>query len=591
MTLPQGLAFGLLAATIACFIWGKLRYDLIALAALVVGALIGVIPVNQMFAGFSNELIWIIASALLLSAAIARSGLIERFLSPLLALLKSPKLVIPVFTAIVMALSMFTKNIGALAIVMPIAIQHARKTETPVSRLLMPMAFASLLGGLVTLVGTSPNIVVSSVRANLLGHPFQMFDFAPVGLGVCLVGFIFLAIAPNFIHVDRTPAPGLDAALADTRYTTEFSVEPDTPADGVSLADIGEDTLGDTNILTVVRGDARTKPTSQTILAAGDGLMVEGEQEALDRLAAALKLKLAGERHRNESEAGDKVSSIEGVVRQGSPLVGRSAAEARLHENYGLSLLAVAREGKRFAQELRALKLKAGDVLILKAPEEDIGEAFADLQILPLSDRAVQLGQKRFGFAPLLALAAAVLAVGFGVAPVALAFPAAAVAVLLLRTMSMSEAYQAVEGPMLVLLAALIPISESISHTGGDVLIAGVLSHLLGPMPPFVAVGALILTGMAVTPFLNNAATVLIVAPIAAAIAHALHLNPDAFLMAVAIGAACDFLTPIGHQCNTLVMGPGGYRFSDYWKLGLPLSALVLITATPLIVWFWPVAA
>jgi di/tricarboxylate transporter len=588
MTLDQVLAFALMGGTVAAFIWGRLRYDLVALAALLAGALFGVIPVEKMFGGFSNEVIWIIASALLLSAAIARSGLAERLLAPILASMKGPNLAAPAFTGAVLLLSMITKNIGALAIMMPVAIQHARKTQIPVSRLLMPMAFASLLGGLVTLVGTSPNIVVSGVRDSLFGHPFQMFDFAPVGLGVCLVGFIFLAVAPRFIRIDRTPIPGVEAALAATRYTTEFEISENSPCADLRLGALFELIKEDARVLAVVTAAGRFKPDPAHQLRAGDRLIVEGEQDALDRVAAACKLKLVGERHRDATEHADIVRVIEGVVRQESPLVGKSAAQARLHENYGLSLIAVAREGRRFVEELRTLKLRAGDVLILKAGDEVVGEAFAELALLPLTERDLSLGQKRFGYMPLLALAAAVIAVAAGAAPIVLAFPVAAVAVLLLRTMSMTEAYRAIEGPMLVSLAAFIPISESITTTGGDRLIAGFLSQLLGPMPPFMAIGALIVAAMAVTPFLNNAATVLVMAPIAAAIAQTLHMNPDTYLMAIAIGAACDFLTPIGHQCNTLVMGPGGYKFSDYWKLGLPLSVLVVLSATPLILTFWP---
>lgn len=588
MTTEQALAFALMGATIACFIWGKLRYDLIALAALVAGALAGIIPADTMFSGFSNELIWIIASALLLSAAISRSGLVERVLGPILATLKTPLTQLPAFTGAVMLLSMLTKNVGALAIIMPVALQHSRKAGAPASRLLMPMAFASLLGGMVTLVGTSPNVIVSSVREQLLGEPFLMFDFAPVGLGVCAVGFIFLAIAPHFIKLDREPAPGIEAAFAEARYVTELSVSEESACIGQSIAELEQAGEGEVRIRAIVTAGGRQKPARDYVLAAEDKLIAEGEQDALERFAAKAKLKLVGERHRDETEPPAEVRVVEGVLQENSSLIGASAAKARLHERFGISLLALHRAGRPVTTELRSATLRAGDVLILKAEEEQVGEALAELHILPLSERGVALGQKRFGYAPALALLAAIVSVAMGWAPIALAFSAAAIAVLLLRVMSMTEAYRAVEGPMLVLLAALIPISGAIQATGGDRLIAGFLSQALGPMPPFVAVAALILTGMAVTPFLNNAATVLIVAPIAAAIAQTLDVNPNAFLMAVAVGAACDFLTPIGHQCNTLVMGPGGYRFEDYWRLGLPLSALVVLTATPLILMVWP---
>ena len=589
MTLDQAIAFGLMGVTVAFFVYGKLRYDLIALAALVAGALLGVIPADAMFSGFANELIWIIASALLLSAAIARSGVVERMLEPLLAVIKHPSLVITAFTGAVMALSMVTKNIGALAIVMPVALRHAHTTGTPASRLLMPMAFASLLGGLVTLVGTSPNVVVSSVRNSLLGEPFHMFDFAPVGLGVCAVGFLFLSIAPHFIRIDREAAPTMETALEGTRYVTEFELTEGSPCVGQGICRLSEFAKNGLHVQAIIDAEGRTKSGESATLREGDHLIVEGDQEALNRTARKYKLSLVGGRHREKGETAEDAVVIEAVVRQDSSLVGKTAADARLHAHYGLSLIALSRGGRRIAQELRSMKIARGDVLILKAEEGKVGEAFAELDLLPLTGRDVALGAKRVGYAPVVALGSAVMAVALG-APLLLAFATAALAVLLLGVMSMSEAYRAIQGPLLVLLAALIPISESVSATGGDHLIAGALSRLMGPLPPLAAVATLIVAAMAVTPFLNNAATVLIMAPIAAAIARALDVSPDPYLMAVAIGAACDFLTPIGHQCNTLVMGPGGYRFFDYWKLGLPLSALVVLTATPLILMFWPIA-
>ncbi|MDZ4760754.1 MAG: SLC13 family permease [Alphaproteobacteria bacterium] len=590
MTIEQALAFGVMAGAVGLFIWGKLRYDLVALLALVTGVVLGVIPADRMFSGFSNDLIWIIASVLVLSAAIARSGLVEQALLPVLERLDKPQVQIPAFAGAVMILSMITKNIGALAIMMPIAIRNGQKTGTPVSQLLMPMSFASLLGGLVTLVGTSPNVIVSSVRQSLLGEPYQLFDFAPVGLGVCAAGFAFLAIAPFFIKVERSSPTSVAESLESAKYVTELSFPEGSDWIGKPFSDLDALSSEATDVLSIVTESKNTRPTPDRLIAAGDHVIVEGKQADLEKFAASAKLSLTGERHRETKESSDGVRVVEGVIARDSSLIGRSVSQGRLHERYGLSLLAVSREGSRIDSELRSLRLRGGDVVIFKAGEGELGDAFAELHVLPLSERIISLGVKRFGFAPLLLLAAAVLAIGMGWAPIHLAFAAAAVGVLLLRVMSMTDAYRSVDGSLLVLLACLIPISESIDRTGGAALIAAPLAQLLGPLPPFLAVAALIVVGMAVTPFLNNAATVLIVAPIAVAVARDLGVDPDAYLMAVAIGAACDFLTPIGHQCNTLVMGPGGYRFGDYWRLGLPLTIIVLLVATPLILIFWPLA-
>lgn len=589
MTLQQALAFGLMATAVGLFIWGRLRYDLIAMFVLVSGVVVGVVPADEMFDGFSNDLIWIIASVLVLSSAIARSGLIEKALSPVLSHLPNASLQIPAFAGAVMVLSMVTKNIGALAIMMPVALQAGRKTGTSPSRLLMPMSFASLLGGLVTLVGTSPNVIVSSVRETAMGEPYQLFDFAPVGLVVCAAGFAFLAVAHRFVQIDRTPPVEVDAALESARYTTELSIPEGSSWIGKPFSELDALSSDDVDVLAIV-GHPKGKAMGARVLKAGDSILAEGRQADLENFAASAKLLLAGERHREASESPSEVKVTEGVLGQDSPLVGQTVARARLYERYGLSLLAVSRGGTHLATELRSIRMRSGDVVIFKAGEGDIGEAFAELRVLPLSERNLALGVKRFGFAPLLLLGLAVIAIATGWAPIHVAFAAAAVGVLMLRVMSMTDAYRAVDGSLLVLLAALIPLSAAIEKTGGAALIAAPLAGFLQPLPAYLAVGSLIVLGMAVTPFLNNAATVLILAPIAAEVAKQLGVNPDAYLMAVAVGAACDFLTPIGHQCNTLVMGPGGYKFADYWRLGLPLSVLVVLVATPMIVFVWNAA-
>jgi di/tricarboxylate transporter len=266
-------------------------------------------------------------------------------------------------------------------------------------------------------------------------------------------------------------------------------------------------------------------------------------------------------------------------------------AEAQLRRSHGLGLLAVSRGGQRLSRRLRRLRLEVGDVLILKAPRDRMAEALGELRVLPLSERDLALGSRKRSWIPLGVLAAAMVLVGLHLVPVAVAFAGAAAVMLLLRILTMDEAYHSIEWSVIVLLAALIPVSNAIQATGGTDLIAAGLEGVLGAIPPLAALGMMIVLAMAVTPFLNNAATVLVMAPIAASLAQRLDLNPDPFLMAVAVGAACDFLTPIGHQCNTLVMGPGGYRFGDYWKLGLPLSVIVVAVATPLIAAVWGLGA
>jgi di/tricarboxylate transporter len=590
MTLQQALAFGLIGATIAAFIWGRWRYDVIALTALLIGVVIGVVPAKHAFDGFRNDITVIIACALVVSAAFAKSGVVEAILRPLLPRLKGPATQVPLFAGAVALLSMATKNVGALAIMMPIALQAARRTGTSPSRLLMPMAFASLIGGTVTLVGTSPNIIVSQVREQIVGKPFGMYDYAPVGLGITALGLVFLSFAYRLLPAVRPPTETIDAALAANPYVTEAQVPEDWNPEKRSISHLHALAQGEVTVMGLLRdGERRSSPHANTRLRPGDVLLLEGEHQALDDLIARARLKLTrADRPVAMEEPTEEVRIVEAVVGSDSILVGRSAQQENLHGEHGVNLLAVSRSGYRLTRELRQLRLRSGDVIVIQGGERTLPGALKTLGLLPLAEREVRLGGIRRAVAPALILGAAMVLVAFQVAPVAIAFFAAAVAMVLVGAIRMREAYSALDGPVLVLIAALIPVSDAIRATGGADLIAATLAGVFHGQPPILSLGAVMLVAMAATPFLNNAATVLIVAPIGASLARLLGLNIDPFLMAVALGAACDFLTPIGHQCNTLVMAPGGYKFADYPRLGAPLSVLVLVVGTLLIAAVWP---
>jgi di/tricarboxylate transporter len=590
MTHQQALAFGLIGVTIGAFVWGRFRYDLIALVSLLAGVLLGVVPAKDAFDGFSNDITVIIASALVVSAAFARSGIIEAMLRPLLPHLKTERSQVPVLTAAVTLLSTATKNVGALAIMMPVALQVARRTGTSPGRLLMPMSFGALLGGLVTLVGTAPNIIVSQVREDILGKPFGMYDYAPVGLGLAALGVLFLSFAYRMLPKGRTPATSIDAALAANAYFTEVLVPEGWTYEKNRVADFHHMAQNEVRVMALLRkGKRKSQPHPNTKILPGDTLLLEGEPHGLDDLITRARLRLTrADKPLSMEEPTEEVRVVEAVVGADSGLIGETALRSDLHGQHGVNLLAVSRSGFRLSQHLNRVRLRAGDVIVLQGGERSLPTALKALGLLPLAEREVRLGGIRHALAPAVILAAAMILVAFQVVPVAIAFFGAAVVMIAIGSIRMREAYSALDGPVLVLIAALIPVSEAIQTTGGADLIGGWLSAMFQGQAPMLALAAMMAVAMAATPFLNNAATVLIVAPVGAALALKLGLNPDPFLMAVAVGAACDFLTPIGHQCNTLVMGPGGYRFSDYPRLGTPLTLLVLVVGTPLITLFWP---
>lgn len=588
MTLPQVAAFSIVVVMMALFAWGRWRYDLVAAGALLAAVIVGIVPPEQAFVGFSDDIVVIVGSALVVSAAMARSGVIERtarWLGPHLTTINRQILAL---VGSVTVLSAFVKNIGALAMLMPVTFQLARRTGSSPSSLLMPMSFGALLGGIVTLVGTSPNIIVSRVREQLLGQPFSMFDFTPVGAGIALSGFIFLIFGWRLIPQRKGPA-SIEAAFRLEGYTTEVTVPEDSPAAGITvkaLEELGEDEI---EVITLLRNKSRRyEPAGNVIIKDGDILILQGEPAALERVVALEKLKLTREGKMHEVDTpDDEIGVTEAVIMPDSQLVGNSVSQLKLFDRYAVNLLALSRKGRRITHRLRTVKLRAGDAVVLRGNLAAMPETLGELHCLPLAERDLRIGRKA-SLVPVSVLAAAMGLIAFNVIPVAVAFFGAAIVLLLTRSLTLNEAYNAIEWPILIMLGALIPVSDALRTTGGTDLIAVWLSHAASALPPLGALALLLAAAMAVTPFLNNAATVLVMAPIAASFASKLGYNPDPFLMAVAIGAACDFLTPIGHQCNTLVMGPGGYRFGDYWRLGAPLSLIVLSIGTPLIAFFWP---
>ncbi len=590
MTLDQGLAFAIIIGMMAMFVWGRFRYDLVAVLALLAAIAVGIVPANKAFTGFSDDIVIIVASALVVSAAVARSGVVERAVRMLGPYLTTLTRQIVALVGSVTLLSGFVKNIGALAMLMPIAFQLARRTGTSPSSLLMPMSFGALLGGIVTLIGTSPNIIVSRVREQILGEPFHMFDFTPVGAGIAIVGVIFLTFGWRLLPQDRKGAVSMDAAFNLEGYTTEVTVPEDSPAAGVTvkaLEDLGESEI---EVIALLRDRARRyDPAGNAAIKAGDTLILRGEPQALERIVALEKLQLLRGEKADQDTPTDDTGVMEAVITSDSQLIGSSAGQLKLFDRHGVNLLAVSRRGRRIANRLRTVKLRAGDVIVLRGDLTTMPETLGELHCLPLAERDLNIGRKG-SLIPVAVLAAAMTLVAFNLVPVAVAFFGAAVVLLVTGSLSLRDAYEAIEWPILVMLGALIPVSDALRTTGGTELIASWLSNTAAPLPAIGALALLLAAAMAVTPFLNNAATVLVMAPIAASFAHRLGYNPDAFLMAVAIGAACDFLTPIGHQCNTLVMGPGGYRFGDYWRLGLPLSLIVLGVGVPLIAFFWPIS-
>ena len=589
MTLPQILSFAIIFLMMVAFVWGRIRYDLVAMLALLAAIAVGIVPFKSAFSGFADDVVIIVAGALITSKAVAASGLADRLTRKVVGWLTTPARQVAGLSGAVMLMSGFVKNIGALSMLMPSAFQFSQRTKTPVSRLLMPMSFASLLGGLVTLVGTSPNVIVSRIREDITGQPFRMFDFAPVGLPVALAGLLMLVLTYRLLP-ERRPAIGADSAMSGQAYTIEAMVLESSPVAGKTVSELATLSEGAVTVTVLIRDvHKRFRNPSTQILRPGDHLLCEGKAEDLEKLVADAGLKLPQIDDNNDGKTSpDELGLMETVVTNDSLLVGWSPAQLRLLDRFNVSIIGVQRRGERIQTQVKNFRFAVGDIVILRGDLSILPETIGELGLLPLAARPLNIGINRNPWLAVGILLVAMVMMGMGVISVPVAFMGAAVLIVACGALTLKEAYAALDPPVLVTLAALIPVSDSLRSTGATELISAWLSQGASALPAIGALALIMIVAMAVTPFLNNAATVLVAGPIAANFAKNLGYNPDPFLMAVAIGAASDFLTPIGHQCNMLVMGPGNYRFGDYWRLGLPLSILVVVLSVPLLAFFWP---
>jgi di/tricarboxylate transporter len=609
----------ILGFLVVLFLWDRLRYDVVALLALLTAVAAGVVPADKAFNGFANPVLPLIGAALIVSVAIGQSGVVEVLLRRLGPLMRTKDLQVGVLVACVAVLSAFMKNVGALAIFVSAAIQVARRNKRSPSEFLMPLSFASLLGGSMTLIGTSPNLLASAVRQQISGQPFQMFDFTPIGAGLTIVGVLFLAVGWRLLPQRRGAASSANFTIED--YTSELRITAKSPFIGRTVGEVEKLSGGELDVAALIRQGRRQIPTRRWKLYAGDVLVAEADPQTLEQFARDGNLELIGSDEPPEP-ASEKVlelaardplirdrakrkrdmapqperpppderplSTIEAVIAAGSDLIGHSAASLHLRERYGVNVLAIGRRGRMQSTRLQRTPFKLGDAIVLQGHTGQLPDILITLGCLPLAERTLNLGRKRRIVVPLAILAVTVVVAGFEWAPAPIAFVGAALALVLLGFVTLKEAYTAAEWPILVLIGALIPIGEAVQQNGTAKLIATALATHVAHLPDFAILAALMAATMLVTPILHHAAAVLVMGPIAASLAQQIGCKIDPFLMAVAFGAGSDFLSPIGHQSNTLVMGLGGYRFGDYWKLGLPLSVMVVALGVPLIMLFWP---
>ena len=584
------MLFALIGALFVLLIWGRYRYDLVAFGALLLAYLLGSVPGDQVFAGFGHPAVVIIALVLIISRGLYLSGAVELIAGALLDSARSIRHHIGVMATVSAALSAVMNNVAALALLMPIDLQAAEKSERNPGLTLMPLSFASILGGMITLIGTPPNIVIATFRDEALGESYTMFDFAPVGLVVAVVGILYvMLIGWRFIPVARATAK-MPSSIEDLeRYIVELRVPGEAAMIGERLRGLDEQANeAGVQILGLIRdGERLPGMAARATLQADDRIVAEGAPESIEAFAGATALSYADSDRPSKALSGTTVMR-EVAVPQTSRMVGRSEAAMRLRYRRGVILLGISRNGVRLRERLRETDIQAGDLLLFLGPEDTLDDVIEWLGCLPLAPRGLEVIQRDKARKAIVIFAGAILLASLELLYLPIALACVVVLYLVLDIVPLSQVYESIEWPVIVLLGAMIPISVALENSGGTQLLADWFVLGTDGWPVMLSLAALMLVTMTLSDVLNNVATALIAAPIALHVAEGLNVSPDPFLMAVAVAASCAFLTPIGHKNNTLIMGPGGYRFGDYWRMGLPLEVLVVITAIPMILLVWP---
>ena len=590
MNTDQIILFSLLGIVFGLLIRGKIRYDLIAFGALIVAVVVGVVPRQNAFTGFSHHATVIIALVLIVSRGLSNSGAIELVAKYVVDAGRSLFMHVSIMSGVAAGLSAIMNNVAALALLMPIDMQAARKAKRSPALTLMPLSFASILGGLITLIGTPPNIIIASFRQEALGEPFAMFDFSPVGLVAATAGVLFVALVgwrliPN---VEQTNSASEELAQVHD-YIAELKVGENAPIIGQKIRHL--DDLAEAADVAIIglsrRGKRFPGHARREIVRAGDLLVIEANASNIDVFVGEQKLEYVGVQ-KHESLIGEDLSLLEVVVPEGARIEGRTALSLRLLYRHGVTLLGVSRSGKAFRDSVRKLPVEAGDVLLLLGPFERLNDVAVWLGGLPLKARDLQVTQRHKAGVAVISFALAIIAASIGLLHLPEALAIVCMVMVGFNIVPLREIYTSIEWPVIVLLGSMIPIGSALEASGGTAILAQGIVGFAEAYGPAVVLTLLMVVTMTLSDVLNNTATTVIAAPIAIDIANRLGVNPDPFLMAVAVAASCAFLTPIGHKNNILIMGPGGYKFGDYWRMGLPLEIIVIVVSIPMIMLVWP---
>ena len=631
MTIDQISIFCIIIITFTLFIWSKWRYDIISVIALcilfIIDMILGgdksdlIISTSDIFLGFGHPAVITVAAVLVISCALRNSGvvdLIARYISPLS---KNQTVHISTLSGVVAICSAIMNNVGALALMLPVAIKTSLKQKRSPSILLMPLAFASILGGMITMIGTPPNIIISTFRESqllslklqalndatstaanyflirniniqdIVPSSFGMLDFTPVGFSISIMGVFFVSILGwRLIPKESYKKPGSGSLFSIDEYITEIRIPDKSKFIGLKIGDIEKYTENRLVIFGVINNNDKViRVNHNHVIQEDDRYLVKSDPVDLKLMMDEYILRFTNKmRERIDKLKNENTVFREVLITPGSPLENRGRTYLRRRTSNSLVLMSIARQGAPIKKRLEKIKFKVGDVLLLQGNADILEDNINILNLLPLQIRNVEVGVFSKVSLSLAIFFSAIILSMFGVFPITLAFIMAILMYIFTGILPIRDLYKEIDWPIIVLLGTMIPISNALQTTGASQLLAEALITTTQNLPHWSILTLIMIITMCLSDIINNAATALIMAPIASGIAISLGVNIDPFLMSVAVGASCAFLTPIGHQCNALILGPGGYKFSDYWRMGLPLEILIILFGTPLILYFWP---
>jgi di/tricarboxylate transporter len=606
VTFDQGLVFSIITITLLLLGFQIWRYDLVALIGMLLLVLFRTISVEEAFSGFGHPAVVTIAAVLVISRGLQHTGVTEiiaKWTNKIGDRL-APQLIM--LCGLVVISSAFMNNIAALAIFIPVAVRIARRSNRSPSLYLLPMAFSSHFGGLITLIGTPTNLIVSSLRMDYGGERFGMFAFAPVGIAIAVIGVTFISLAGwRLIPKNRGSISSNEKTLPLPDYIAEIIVPDNSELSDTRLHNIKEVTDSDIWVTTIIRDENKKfSPSSSDKIYAGDVLLVRGEAQSIEQFVKETNTVLTGSKSLKKENGqtekhisawqklidqlqSEDIDTIEAVVSPDSKTISKTAKELNLRARYGVNLLGISRSNEYLNTSLGQTKIATNDVLLIQTHHEDVPEILDRLGWLRLAERDIDLQPKNL-ISGLLIFLAALLSASFGLLDVPVAMTLAAVAMVLGGLLSLRDAYLHIEWPIIILMGAMLSMGAALEQTGGDQFIADQILNASGFLSPVMLLIIVLFITMMLSDIVNNAAAVVLMASISVSIARGLGVSTDPFLVAVAIGGACAFLTPIGHEANVLVFQVGGYKFSDYWKLGLPLEILITAVTVPILLWLWP---